>query len=118
MLRTHIEIHSWSDHFSFNSLALQEIYPGNKTTHFGRIREASCIEYRDMLFFDNEMRNCRDVGKLGVTCIYTPDGMTDRVWQQGLMKFAQAATVRTEARGSDGLSGQRREQSLSESWSD
>lgn len=42
-----------------------------------------------MLFFDNEMQNCRDVAKLGVTCVYTPDGMTKRLWREGLDKFAK-----------------------------
>ena len=31
---------------------------------------AGCVQ----LFFDNEVWNCRDVEKLGVTCIHTPRG--------------------------------------------
>ena len=85
---------------------MQEIYPGNKTTHFRRIRDASGIAYQDMLFFDNEMRNCRDVGRLGVTCVYTPDGMTDRTWQQGLTEFAQSAKARLQNGGSEVADGQ------------
>jgi len=86
---------------------LQEIYPGNKTTHFRRIRDASGIAYQDMLFFDNEMRNCRDVSKLGVTCVYTPDGMTERTWQQGLTDFAQSAASRSQEGGNDVADGQK-----------
>lgn len=71
--------------------ALQEIYPGNKTRHFRCIYRDSGIPFEDMLFFDNEMRNCREVRKLGVTSVYTPDGMTDRVWRDGLAQFAQSA---------------------------
>ena len=54
-----------------------------------------------MLFFDNEMRNCRDVGRLGVTSVYTPDGMTERTWQQGLTEFAQSAEARLQDGSSD-----------------
>ena len=44
-----------------------------------------------MLFFDNEIGNCRDVAKLGVTCVYTPNGMTELLWREGLTKFAKRA---------------------------
>lgn len=52
----------------------QEIYYGTKTKHFRAIHKASGIPYREMLFFDNERGNCRDVAALGVTCVYTPEG--------------------------------------------
>ncbi|RPB03946.1 magnesium-dependent phosphatase-1 [Choiromyces venosus 120613-1] len=42
-----------------------EIYPGSKTRHMHRLREKSGVEFRDMLFFDDERRN-RDVCGLGV----------------------------------------------------
>ena len=38
-------------------------------------------------FFDNELRNIRSVEKLGVVCIYTPDGMTRDAWHQALEVF-------------------------------
>ena len=53
---------------------LQEIYPGTKTRHFRAVHKASDIAYRDMLFFDNELRNVRDCAALGITSVYTPDG--------------------------------------------
>lgn len=40
-----------------------------------------------MLFFDNEMGNIRSVSKLGVQCVYCPDGMTQAIWDEGLNKF-------------------------------
>eukprot|EP00192_Tetraselmis_astigmatica_P014565 CAMPEP_0117657336 /NCGR_PEP_ID=MMETSP0804-20121206/5276_1 /TAXON_ID=1074897 /ORGANISM="Tetraselmis astigmatica, Strain CCMP880" /LENGTH=161 /DNA_ID=CAMNT_0005463783 /DNA_START=61 /DNA_END=543 /DNA_ORIENTATION=+ len=58
----------------------QQIYPGNKKKHFNLIHSESGIPFEDMVFFDNEMRNCRDVAELGVICVYTPDGMTEEVW--------------------------------------
>jgi len=78
-------------HITMHAAAeFQEIYPGNKTRHFRSIATDSGIAFEDMLFFDNEMRNCRDVARLGVTCVYTPDGMTARAWRDGLARFAQA----------------------------
>ncbi|KAK3284815.1 hypothetical protein CYMTET_7559 [Cymbomonas tetramitiformis] len=68
---------------------LQEIFPGKKTTHFKNLHETSRIPLADMIFFDNEHRNCKDVSALGVTCVYTPDGMTKRNWEEGLKTFAQ-----------------------------
>ncbi|PUU73537.1 magnesium-dependent phosphatase-1, partial [Tuber borchii] len=42
-----------------------EIYPGSKVRHMRRLREKSGVEFRDMLFFDDERRN-REVCGLGV----------------------------------------------------
>ena len=87
--------------------ALNQIYPGNKQTHFRRIAEASGVALDDMLFFDNEMRNVRDVADLGVTCVHTPDGLTMALWERGLAEFAQAHPPPSAARGggSSGASG-------------
>mmetsp|Transcript_28387 Transcript_28387/g.72945 ORF Transcript_28387/g.72945 Transcript_28387/m.72945 type:complete len:156 (-) Transcript_28387:264-731(-) len=65
----------------------KEIYRGKKTAHFQRIHEQSGIDYKDMIFFDNERRNIEDVQQLGVTCVHTPDGMTDQAWEVGLRQF-------------------------------
>ena len=40
-----------------------------------------------MVFFDNEMRNITSVKKLGVKCVYTPDGMTRQAWHEALSMF-------------------------------
>lgn len=50
--------------FSFS-----EIYTGSKVHHFGAIRKNSGVPYEDMIFFDDWDQNCKDVRKLGVTCI-------------------------------------------------
>lgn len=71
-----------------------QIYPGRKTIHFKEIHTRTGIEYSDMLFFDNEARNCRDVATLGVCCVYTPDGMTMDVWNDGLEGFQKAQEAR------------------------
>lgn len=72
----------------------QEIYPGGKKTHFRRIHERTGIPYEDMVFFDNEGWNVTDVAQLGVCSVYTPQGMNQAVWQQGLAAFQAAAEAR------------------------
>lgn len=39
--------------------AHHEIYPGSKLTHFRRLHERTGINYKDMLFFDNESWNIK-----------------------------------------------------------
>jgi magnesium-dependent phosphatase 1 len=43
----------------FESDKLMQIFPGGKTTHFRRLREASGVDYAQMIFFDDEPRNVR-----------------------------------------------------------
>ncbi|CUS11835.1 unnamed protein product [Tuber aestivum] len=53
-----------------------EIYPGSKLKHMRRLREKSGVEFRDMLFFDDEPRN-RDVCGLGVWFVIVGDEGVD-----------------------------------------
>jgi len=84
------------DLFRAGSLSLQqtvdikEIYKANKNKHFQSLHKKTGIPYEDMIFFDNENHNCVNVQPLGVTCIYTPKGMTQEAWEQGLAKHAKA----------------------------
>ncbi|KAG7351255.1 magnesium-dependent phosphatase [Nitzschia inconspicua] len=59
----------------------------DKTHHFKRLHQATGIPYEDMVFFDNENWNIRSVSKLGVKCIYTPDGMQKKHWDQAKKAF-------------------------------
>ena len=60
------------------------IYPRNKKVHFRELQEKSGIPFEDMLFFDNERYNITDVSELGVTCVYCPNGMSTKHWEDGL----------------------------------
>lgn len=65
-----------------------QIYSANKQVHFKTLHEEfPDIEFHEMLFFDNEMRNIHNVEKLGVKCVYCPDGMTESIWEDGLKLF-------------------------------
>mmetsp|Transcript_25001 Transcript_25001/g.64528 ORF Transcript_25001/g.64528 Transcript_25001/m.64528 type:complete len:239 (+) Transcript_25001:1698-2414(+) len=73
----------------FSLSSYNEIHECSKKYHFKNIQKASGIDYEDMVFFDNERYNCTDCQALGITCIYTPDGMTSSNWKEGLAKHAQ-----------------------------
>lgn len=66
-----------------------EIYPSSKLVHFEALQEDSGVPYEEMLFFDDEMRNIREVSTLGVTCVYVSDGMTRAVFDEGLEQLAR-----------------------------
>ena len=53
----------------------EQIYPGSKTTHFAELRRPSGADYAGMVFFDDESRNIREVGELGVKCIEVGRGV-------------------------------------------
>lgn len=61
-----------------------EIHKAPKTFHFQRLHQKTGIPYHQMCFFDNEQSNIRTVSQLGVTCLYTPHGMTRQAWQDAL----------------------------------
>ncbi|MHC4874440.1 MAG: HAD family hydrolase, partial [Planctomycetota bacterium] len=66
----------------------KEIYPSEKTRHFRSLQNDSGIAYENMLFFDDEPRNIRDVSRLGVTCIHVSDGVDFRVVEDGIRQFS------------------------------
>jgi magnesium-dependent phosphatase 1 len=66
-----------------------QIYKANKQHHFKQLKsEFPKIEFEEMLFFDNEMGNIRSVSKLGVKCVYCPDGVTEKAWKEGMGLFS------------------------------
>ena len=69
---------------------LWQIFPSNKRRHFDRIQQALAgMPYEDMIFYDNERGNCTEVSKLGVTCVYTPNGLTVDYFLTGLEQHAR-----------------------------
>uniref|UniRef100_A0A0G4GFC1 CSD domain-containing protein n=1 Tax=Chromera velia CCMP2878 TaxID=1169474 RepID=A0A0G4GFC1_9ALVE len=79
---------------SLDSLAVQkEIFPTNKVRHLQNLREATGIEFRDMLFFDDadggKYGNCVPVSGLGVMSVYCPKGLTQREWRRGVKSFVE-----------------------------
>jgi magnesium-dependent phosphatase 1 len=68
--------------------AYAEIYPSSKLKHFAAIRESSGVDYQEMVFFDDEMRNIREVSTLGVNCFHVGDGLTAERFHESLTDFA------------------------------
>lgn len=68
-----------------------QIYPGDKVQHLTRIHEATGVEYRDMLFFDDEARNQNVERRLGVCFWLVRDGVTRREVDAGVDKWRKAA---------------------------
>ena len=66
---------------------LIEIAFSNKTQHFQRLHRKTGIPYENMVFFDNEYGNIRSVSSLGVHCIYTPNGMERKHWNEATQAF-------------------------------
>jgi len=57
----------------------KEIYPGSKIQHFQQLKNTTGISFSDMVFFDDEMRNIREVGDLGVHTVYVEDGINSQL---------------------------------------
>lgn len=115
--------------------ALQQIYPGSKTTHFKRIHSVTLdpknaatipglqqkgrtgieVPYEDMLFFDDEARNRNVEMELGVTFHLVRDGVTREEVDKGVWAWRKrrGITVR-ERMGSKGMAEERNSGSLSE----
>jgi magnesium-dependent phosphatase 1 len=58
----------------------EQIFDDDKRNHFRALHNQSGVPFANMVFFDNEHRNIVSVSKLGVKCVFCPDGMTRAVW--------------------------------------
>ena len=78
-----IETLGWDKYIPF-----KEIFPGCKTTHFENLKRHTKIPYSEMLFFDDEERNIRDLTAVGVVCVLVDDhGVNRKTVTEGLAKF-------------------------------
>ncbi|KAK9499445.1 hypothetical protein O3M35_002477 [Rhynocoris fuscipes] len=58
-----------------------EIYPTRKTLHFTQIQKKTGLPFRDMVFYDDDVRNLKCIDKLGVRVIQVVDGINGKVIQ-------------------------------------
>ena len=66
-----------------------EIYPSSKLRHFQALQQDSQVPYAEMLFFDDEMRNIREVSRQGVCCVHVDDGMTWETFHAGVERLRE-----------------------------
>ena len=59
-----------------------------KLYFISRIKNDSGLEYSEMLFFDDEHRNKRDLDRIGVLMILVEDGVDKKLIDKGLAEFA------------------------------
>ena len=53
----------------------KEIYPGPKVPHFRELKRKSGFDYDQMIFFDDEMRNIKEISAMGVKSVYIENGL-------------------------------------------
>nr|CAB3263715.1 magnesium-dependent phosphatase 1-like [Phallusia mammillata] len=62
----------------------KEIYPGSKKAHFAKLHKHLKVPLHDMLFFDDEWRNIKELREEGVTCVMIKDGINWDYVKRGL----------------------------------
>ena len=67
----------------------------SKISHFKEISEQSNLPFQSMVFFDNEMRNIRDIKKLGASCGYCPDGLNSDIFKKTLLQHSDEIRTRS-----------------------
>jgi magnesium-dependent phosphatase 1 len=67
-----------------------QIYPGDKNRHFRKLHKQLHVAYEDMIFFDDESRNIRDVSEMGVQSHLVHRGLTRDVFEHALRVFDHA----------------------------
>ena len=72
-----------------------EIYKAtSKQVHLKKICSDANCNPEDVIFFDNQMNNCKAVVKLGVTTVFTgTSGVTTQIWQAALQKFPAPGSI-------------------------
>ena len=84
---TCLELFTIGPHSLKSVIHHSEIYPENKQIHFQELHQKTGIPFENMLFFDNEVWNCREVEQLGVLSIHTPRGLTLKDFNMGLKRY-------------------------------
>ena len=87
--------HDLLDQFRLRELLdYVEIFPGNKRAHFSNLKEASGIDYNQMLFFDDarggKFGNCEPVSEMGVLAVHCADGLKNYdIFKTALQRFEE-----------------------------
>eukprot|EP00035_Acanthoeca_spectabilis_P012072 m.213491 g.213491 ORF g.213491 m.213491 type:complete len:190 (+) comp15522_c0_seq5:2240-2809(+) len=74
-------------------VAYKQIHKGSKKTHLKEIAKESGVALDEMVFFDDQSGNIRDVSSIGVLSIRTPDGIESSHWEQCLYKYNESKSA-------------------------
>lgn len=74
-------------------VAYKQIHKGSKKTHLKEIAKESGVALDEMVFFDDQSGNIRDVSSIGVLSIRTPDGIEASHWEQCLNKYNESKSA-------------------------
>lgn len=74
-----LEMLDWNKYF-----VSKQIYPGRKTTHMSKISKHTGVGYSEIVFFDDESRNIRDLSAVNVCSILVENGVDLSLIAQGL----------------------------------
>ncbi|KAJ8919822.1 hypothetical protein NQ315_006351 [Exocentrus adspersus] len=77
-----MSLFGWEKYFKY-----KQIFPGCKVAHFNKIKEQSGLDFSEMMFFDDENRNIRDVNELGVTAVLVKNGVSKKVVDDAIQEF-------------------------------
>ena len=58
-----------------------------KVLHFQRLSDTTGIPLANMMFFDNDIGNCKSVSRLGVTVGFCPKGIDREIFDKTMSKF-------------------------------
>jgi magnesium-dependent phosphatase 1 len=66
------------------------IQTGSKRHHFESLQRLTQIPFSEMLFLDDdEYLNLHEVSSMGVLCCHTPHGITEALFYESLLKYAE-----------------------------
>jgi magnesium-dependent phosphatase-1 len=71
----------------------KQIHKGSKKGHLREIATASGVALSEMVFFDDQRGNIKDVSSVGVLSILTPNGVEAAHWTQCLDQFHSRSTI-------------------------
>ncbi|CAH1971685.1 unnamed protein product [Acanthoscelides obtectus] len=80
--------------FGFNKyLKYIEIHDCHKFQHFEKIKKSSGVDFSEMMFFDDDKNNIRDISSMGVVSILVREGITKQVVDDGIRQFHKRCSV-------------------------
>ncbi|CAG2168196.1 unnamed protein product [Oppiella nova] len=77
-----LKLYDWDKYFTY-----KQMYPGSKLAHFDKIRRQSGAKLSEMLFFDDEIRNIKDLRGVGVHSVLVTDGIDKCVVMDAIKAF-------------------------------